>query len=92
MPPAQMAHLVEASARFTIPERLDQSDSATLFLTGSNEMQAHPAVGGGARAANAQRSGRGRNRYGPQLAPALSGSLLPDARRLALRYSRCLPR
>ena len=39
MPPAQMAHLVEASAGFTIPEGLDQSDSATLFLTGSNEMR-----------------------------------------------------
>ena len=39
MPPAQMAHLVEASAGFTLPEGLDQSDSATLFLTGSKEMR-----------------------------------------------------
>jgi pimeloyl-ACP methyl ester carboxylesterase len=39
MPPAQMARLVEASAGFTLPERLDQSDSATLFLTGSKEMR-----------------------------------------------------
>jgi hypothetical protein len=39
MPPAQMAHLVEASAGFTIPEGLDESDSATLFLTGSKEMR-----------------------------------------------------
>ena len=39
MPPAQMAHLVEASAGFTIPEGLDKSDSATLFLTGSSEMR-----------------------------------------------------
>ena len=33
MPPAQIAHLVEASAGFTLPERLDKSDSATLFFT-----------------------------------------------------------
>jgi pimeloyl-ACP methyl ester carboxylesterase len=39
MPPAEMARLVEASAGFTLPERLDQSDSATLFLTGSKEMR-----------------------------------------------------
>src|SRR5277367_6004217 len=39
LPPAQIAHLVQASAGFTIPERLDQSDSATLFLTGSKEMR-----------------------------------------------------
>lgn len=39
MLPAQMAHLVEASAGFTLPEELGQSDSATLFLTGSNEMR-----------------------------------------------------
>ena len=39
MPPAQIAHLVEASAAFTLPEGLDKSDSATLFLTGSKEMR-----------------------------------------------------
>jgi pimeloyl-ACP methyl ester carboxylesterase len=39
MPPAQIAHLVQESARFTLPERLDQSNSATLFLTGSKEMR-----------------------------------------------------
>ena len=39
MPPAQIAHLVEASAGFTLPEGLDKSDSATLFLTGSKEMR-----------------------------------------------------
>jgi pimeloyl-ACP methyl ester carboxylesterase len=39
MPPSQVAHLVEASAGFTLPGRLDESDSATLFLTGSKEMR-----------------------------------------------------
>jgi hypothetical protein len=39
MPPAQVAHLVEASAGFTLPEGLDTSDSPTLFLTGSKEMR-----------------------------------------------------
>ncbi|WP_343574534.1 alpha/beta hydrolase [Mycobacterium sp.] len=39
MPPAQVAHLVEASAGFTLPERLDESTSAALFLTGSKEMR-----------------------------------------------------
>jgi pimeloyl-ACP methyl ester carboxylesterase len=39
MPPGQVAHLVEASAGFTLPERLGESDSATLFLTGSKEMR-----------------------------------------------------
>ena len=39
LPPAQIARLVEASAAFTLPERLDKSDSATLFLTGSKEMR-----------------------------------------------------
>ena len=39
MPPAQVAHLVEASAGFTLPDRLGESDSATLFLTGSKEMR-----------------------------------------------------
>jgi hypothetical protein len=36
---AQLAHLVVASAGFTPPERLDQSDSPTLFLTGAKEMR-----------------------------------------------------
>jgi pimeloyl-ACP methyl ester carboxylesterase len=39
LPPAQIAHLVEASAGFTLPDGLDKSDSATLFLTGSKEMR-----------------------------------------------------
>ena len=39
LPPAQVAHLVEASAGFTLPEGLDKSASPTLFLTGSNEMR-----------------------------------------------------
>jgi len=39
MPAAQIAHLVEASARFTFPEGLDKSDSPTLFLAGSKEMR-----------------------------------------------------
>jgi pimeloyl-ACP methyl ester carboxylesterase len=39
LPPAQIAHLVAASARFALPERLDESDSAALFLTGSKEMR-----------------------------------------------------
>jgi pimeloyl-ACP methyl ester carboxylesterase len=39
MPAAHMAQLVEASAGFTLPEGLDKSDSATLFLTGSKEMR-----------------------------------------------------
>jgi pimeloyl-ACP methyl ester carboxylesterase len=39
LPPAQIARLVEASAAFTLPEGLGKSDSATLFLTGSQEMR-----------------------------------------------------
>ena len=39
MPPAQVAHIVEASTGFTLPEGLDKSDSPTLFLTGSKEMR-----------------------------------------------------
>jgi pimeloyl-ACP methyl ester carboxylesterase len=39
LPPAQVAHLVAASGGFTLPEGLDQSDSPTLFLTGSEEMR-----------------------------------------------------
>jgi pimeloyl-ACP methyl ester carboxylesterase len=39
LPPRQIAHLVAASGGFTIPEGLDKSDSATLFLTGSKEMR-----------------------------------------------------
>ena len=39
LPPAQVAHLVAASGGFTLPEELDKSDSATLFLTGSKEMR-----------------------------------------------------
>ena len=35
---AQFPHIVGASGGFTIPERLDKSDSPTLFLTGSKEM------------------------------------------------------
>jgi pimeloyl-ACP methyl ester carboxylesterase len=34
---AQFAHLVAASARFTLPERLDKVDTPTLFLTGGKE-------------------------------------------------------
>ncbi|WP_217155077.1 alpha/beta fold hydrolase [[Mycobacterium] fortunisiensis] len=33
----QLAHVVVASAGFTIPERLDESDTPTLFLSGANE-------------------------------------------------------
>jgi pimeloyl-ACP methyl ester carboxylesterase len=39
MPPAQVAHLVQASAGFTLPEGLGKSATATLFLTGSKEMR-----------------------------------------------------
>jgi len=39
MPAAQVAHLVEASAAFTLPNGLDKSDSPTLFLAGSKEMR-----------------------------------------------------
>ncbi|KAA8963871.1 alpha/beta hydrolase [Mycobacterium sp.] len=35
---AQVAHLVEASAGFTLPQGLDKSDSPTLFLTGDREL------------------------------------------------------
>jgi pimeloyl-ACP methyl ester carboxylesterase len=34
---AQFAHIVAASARFTLPESLDKSDTPTLFLTGGKE-------------------------------------------------------
>ena len=86
LPPAQIARLVEASAAFTLPEGLDKSDSATLFLTGSTGDAAHPPLGGSASGTDAQRSRRGRSRYGPRVAPALSGPLLAHRRRLALRY------
>jgi pimeloyl-ACP methyl ester carboxylesterase len=36
---AQLAHIVVASAGFTLPKGLDQSDSPTLFLTGAKEMR-----------------------------------------------------
>ena len=36
----QLAHIVVASAGFTLPEGLDKSDSPTLFVTGSKEMPA----------------------------------------------------
>jgi pimeloyl-ACP methyl ester carboxylesterase len=36
---AQVAPIVVASAGFTLPEGLDQSESPTLFLTGSKEMR-----------------------------------------------------
>ena len=39
MPAAQLAHIVEASTGFTLPQGLDKSDSATLFLTGSKEIR-----------------------------------------------------
>jgi pimeloyl-ACP methyl ester carboxylesterase len=39
MPAAQVAHLVAASAGFTVPRGLDESDSPTLFLTGAKEMR-----------------------------------------------------
>jgi pimeloyl-ACP methyl ester carboxylesterase len=42
MPPVQVAHVVEASAGFTLPEGLDKSDSPSLFLTGSKEMRLIP--------------------------------------------------
>ncbi len=35
---AGLSHIVVASAGFTLPERLDKSDSPTLFLTGTKEM------------------------------------------------------
>lgn len=34
---AQFAHIVAASARFTLPDRLDKLDTPTLFLTGGTE-------------------------------------------------------
>jgi pimeloyl-ACP methyl ester carboxylesterase len=34
---AQFAHIVAASARFTLPESLDKLDTPTLFLTGGKE-------------------------------------------------------
>jgi pimeloyl-ACP methyl ester carboxylesterase len=34
---AQFVHIVTASARFTLPDMLDQSDTPTLFLTGGKE-------------------------------------------------------
>jgi pimeloyl-ACP methyl ester carboxylesterase len=39
LPPAQIAHLVAASGRFTLPQGLEKCDSPTLFLTGSTEMR-----------------------------------------------------
>jgi pimeloyl-ACP methyl ester carboxylesterase len=39
MPAEQLAHIVEASTGFTLPQGLDKSDSPTLFLTGSNEIR-----------------------------------------------------
>jgi pimeloyl-ACP methyl ester carboxylesterase len=39
MPASQIAHLVEASAGFTLPEWLDKSDSPALFVAGSEEMR-----------------------------------------------------
>jgi pimeloyl-ACP methyl ester carboxylesterase len=36
----QLAHIVVASAGFTLPEGLDKSDSPTLFVTGGKEMPA----------------------------------------------------
>jgi pimeloyl-ACP methyl ester carboxylesterase len=39
MPAAQVAHLVAASAGFTLPEGLDTSDSRTLFLSGAEELR-----------------------------------------------------
>jgi pimeloyl-ACP methyl ester carboxylesterase len=36
---ARLARVVVASAGFTLPEGLDQSDSPTLFLTGAKEMR-----------------------------------------------------
>jgi pimeloyl-ACP methyl ester carboxylesterase len=39
MPATQIAHLVEASAGFTIPEGLAKSDSHALFVAGSKEMR-----------------------------------------------------
>jgi pimeloyl-ACP methyl ester carboxylesterase len=36
----QLAHIVVASAGFTLPEGLDKSDSPTLFVTGAKEMPA----------------------------------------------------
>ena len=41
MPPAQIAPVVVASAGFTLPEGLDQSESPTLFLTGAKETRLH---------------------------------------------------
>ena len=82
----QLAHIVEASAGFTLPEGLDKSDSPTLFRHRRQGDAGRPPFGCSARAANAQRSRQGRNRNGPRLAAALSRSLLPHRRRLALRY------
>jgi pimeloyl-ACP methyl ester carboxylesterase len=39
MPAEQLAHIVEASIGFTIPQGLDKSDSPTLLLTGSKEIR-----------------------------------------------------
>ena len=39
LPAAQVAHLVKASAGFTLPEGLDKSDSPTLFLSGAKELR-----------------------------------------------------
>ena len=39
MPAEQLAHIVEASTGFTLPQGLDKSDSPTLFLTGSKEIR-----------------------------------------------------
>lgn len=38
LPAAQVAHLVKASAGFTLPEGLEKSDSRTLFLSGAKEL------------------------------------------------------
>jgi len=39
MPAGQIAHLVAASAGFTLPEGLDKSDAHTLFLSGAKELR-----------------------------------------------------
>ena len=39
MPAERLAHIVEASTGFTLPQGLDESDSRTLFLTGSKEIR-----------------------------------------------------
>ena len=36
---AELAHIVLASAGFTLPEGLGKSDTPTLFVTGANEMR-----------------------------------------------------